>query len=251
MQPRVYYCTYISDSDVYFYHGYIYFVQDGLAGLCKTNFVLSDAQLAEGATVAMASLKFIMDVDDDQPDPPPSTGDGRDSTRNIAPPHSSGQATPSQIYPSHVSGSDQATRQTSRTAIATVAGSRRAPASTRNSDAPSALTTAAQSSTRRRSTASNDSMDHAGYGSAASSSSVGAGLNPSNSPMRPMSSATSSDVPVKYTPITGRVSRARKGVPVHICEICRPPKVRFVQVLSHEGKRYSTDANRHSHELNI
>lgn len=34
------------------------------------------------------------------------------------------------------------------------------------------------------------------------------------------------DVPVKYTPITGRVSRAKKGVPVHTCEICRPVKVR-------------------------
>ncbi|KAI3316767.1 hypothetical protein HD806DRAFT_419274 [Xylariaceae sp. AK1471] len=31
-------------------------------------------------------------------------------------------------------------------------------------------------------------------------------------------------VPVKLTPITGRVSRAKKGVPVHVCEICKPPK---------------------------
>lgn len=29
---------------------------------------------------------------------------------------------------------------------------------------------------------------------------------------------------VKLTPITGRVSRAKKGVPVHTCEMCRPPK---------------------------
>jgi hypothetical protein len=80
---------------------------------------------------------------------------------------------------------------------------------------------------RRRSTTSNDSMDRTGYASGAtSSSSVGGGLNPSNSPMRPMSSSAGPDVaPVKYTPITGRVSRARKGVPVHICETCRPPKV--------------------------
>ncbi|KAI0184311.1 hypothetical protein EV127DRAFT_239456 [Xylaria flabelliformis] len=28
----------------------------------------------------------------------------------------------------------------------------------------------------------------------------------------------------KLTPITGRVSRAKKGVPVHICDICKPPK---------------------------
>jgi hypothetical protein len=32
------------------------------------------------------------------------------------------------------------------------------------------------------------------------------------------------DVPVKYTPVTGRISRAKKGVPVHTCDICRPVK---------------------------
>lgn len=184
----------------------------------------------------MASLKFIMDVDDDdQPDPPPSRGDGQGDTRNIASIHSSNQAPPSQAYPSHVSGPDQVTRQnTSSTSITPVAGSRRAPAATRNPNAPSPSTSSSRPSRRRPSTASNDSMEHAGYGSAASSSSIGAGLNPSNSPMRPMSStaSSSSSMPVKYTPITGRVSRARKGVPVHICEICRPPKVRLARILS-------------------
>ncbi|KAH8820992.1 fungal-specific transcription factor domain-containing protein [Xylogone sp. PMI_703] len=32
------------------------------------------------------------------------------------------------------------------------------------------------------------------------------------------------DIPVKYTPVTGRVSKAKKGVPVHTCSLCRPPK---------------------------
>ena len=32
------------------------------------------------------------------------------------------------------------------------------------------------------------------------------------------------DRPVKYTPVTGRISRAKKGVPVHTCDICRPVK---------------------------
>lgn len=41
-----------------------------------------------------------------------------------------------------------------------------------------------------------------------------------------MGASPSPDVPVRYTPITGRVSRAKKGVPVHICENCNPPKVR-------------------------
>lgn len=31
-------------------------------------------------------------------------------------------------------------------------------------------------------------------------------------------------VPTKLTPITGRVSRAKKGLAVHTCELCRPPK---------------------------
>lgn len=30
---------------------------------------------------------------------------------------------------------------------------------------------------------------------------------------------------IKYTPVTGRVSRAKKGQPVHVCEICKPSKV--------------------------
>lgn len=193
----------------------------------------------------MASLKFIMDVDDDddQPDPPPTARrDGQGDTRYIAPINSSNQAPPSQAYPSHVSGPDQVTGQnTSSTSIRPVAGSRRAPATTRNPNAPSPSASSSRLSRRRPSTASNESMEHAGYGSAASSSSVGAGLNPSNSPMRPMSStaSSSSNMPVKYTPITGRVSRARKGVPVHVCEICRPPKVCLVQILSQEGSTVS------------
>jgi hypothetical protein len=32
------------------------------------------------------------------------------------------------------------------------------------------------------------------------------------------------DVPVKYTPVTGRISKAKKGVPIHTCDTCRPTK---------------------------
>lgn len=43
--------------------------------------------------------------------------------------------------------------------------------------------------------------------------------------MRPlMPGAVMAEPGVKLTPITGRVSRAKKGVPVHTCEMCRPPK---------------------------
>lgn len=80
---------------------------------------------------------------------------------------------------------------------------------------------------RRQSDTSVDSMDQHGYGSASSSSmggGAGGGTYPPNHPRRPMGSP-SSDVQIRLTPITGRVSRAKKGVPVHVCEICNPPKV--------------------------
>ncbi|KAG9237562.1 hypothetical protein BJ875DRAFT_481202 [Amylocarpus encephaloides] len=38
------------------------------------------------------------------------------------------------------------------------------------------------------------------------------------------SSESGSSIPVKYTPVTGRISRAKKGVPVHTCETCIPAK---------------------------
>ncbi|KAK7943057.1 uncharacterized protein PG986_012170 [Apiospora aurea] len=56
-----------------------------------------------------------------------------------------------------------------------------------------------------------------GYGGPGSGAAGGSGQ-----PNRPMS--TQPEPPVKLTPITGRVSRAKKGVPVHVCEICKPPK---------------------------
>ncbi|KAK8053772.1 hypothetical protein PG996_013073 [Apiospora saccharicola] len=58
---------------------------------------------------------------------------------------------------------------------------------------------------------------HRGYGGPGSGAAGG-----SSQPTRPMS--TQPEPPVKLTPITGRVSRAKKGVPVHVCEICKPPK---------------------------
>jgi hypothetical protein len=31
--------------------------------------------------------------------------------------------------------------------------------------------------------------------------------------------------PIKYTPVTGRISRAKKAVLVHTCNVCRPVRV--------------------------
>lgn len=56
------------------------------------------------------------------------------------------------------------------------------------------------------------------------------GAQYSGAPVRPFVPA--GDAPVKLTPITGRVSRAKKGLAVHICELCRPPKVRSRPSLS-------------------
>ncbi|EGZ67937.1 hypothetical protein NEUTE2DRAFT_117280 [Neurospora tetrasperma FGSC 2509] len=84
-----------------------------------------------------------------------------------------------------------------------------------------------RSTMRRRSTASNDSADHTpGYGSA-STSSTGGNYPQSHTPLRPMRSQShTSELPMRLTPITGRVSRAKKGIPVHVCDICRPSKAR-------------------------
>lgn len=79
--------------------------------------------------------------------------------------------------------------------------------------------------TRRRSNVSTDSMDPSNYGYGHAGPSSG-GLDPAGQPMRPFGHAsTGGDVPIKLTPITGRVSRAKKGMKVHTCDICRPPKV--------------------------
>ncbi|PTB70005.1 hypothetical protein BBK36DRAFT_1166207 [Trichoderma citrinoviride] len=72
---------------------------------------------------------------------------------------------------------------------------------------------------RRRSNTSTDSMDSS-YGQSQSHTAYYQGTA-----MRPVMPGTvSGDHPVKLTPITGRVSRAKKGVPVHTCDVCRPPK---------------------------
>lgn len=39
-----------------------------------------------------------------------------------------------------------------------------------------------------------------------------------------MRSSMGPESSVKLTPITKRISRAKKGVPVHVCELCKPPK---------------------------
>lgn len=179
-----------------------------------------------------------MDVDDDQPGPLPSRqGHDREpysTTSSFGHPAASDPRIPSQAYGSHVSNPSPQCQVTGSSSspvksIAPALGNLPTTSSGSSGSRGSAnrTTTSRPDSSRRQSTASNDSMDQAGYGSAASSSSRGGGMHSSNSPLRPMSGPTPSDPPTRYTPITGRVSRAKKGVAVHTCDICKPSKVRL------------------------
>lgn len=74
---------------------------------------------------------------------------------------------------------------------------------------------------RRRSNTSNESSESTfAHGYAQSSASATAPLR--QYPTSPTEGESSS---VRLTPITRKPSRAKKGVPVHVCELCRPPKV--------------------------
>ncbi|KAI2623800.1 hypothetical protein GGS21DRAFT_533404 [Xylaria nigripes] len=70
-------------------------------------------------------------------------------------------------------------------------------------------------------------MDPVSYGNYtySSSSTDMQASNRSNLSSRPVVNGPGeASLPVKLTPITGRVSRAKKGVPVHTCDVCKPPK---------------------------
>lgn len=70
---------------------------------------------------------------------------------------------------------------------------------------------------RRRSSGAAELMDPSGFGQGGSQNN-----------MRPsLPRGLEADQPVRYTPVTGRVSKAKKGQPVHVCEQCEEPKVRL------------------------
>lgn len=69
---------------------------------------------------------------------------------------------------------------------------------------------------RRRSSGTAESMDSDGL-SLGSASAAGTSRQTSRGSNTPES--------VRYTPVTRRVSRAKKGQPVHVCEQCDPPRV--------------------------
>ncbi|KAI0015173.1 hypothetical protein F4780DRAFT_109146 [Xylariomycetidae sp. FL0641] len=196
----------------------------------------------------MADLKYILDVDDEDPgvnktvEPnPPNPSPGHDPSRTAPKSHDSPRHPDDSLIPAPARRRGPLSRSTKYTAP--VASTSPPPGPT-SSSAPIHLPPV-----RRHSTESLESMDHpAGYGGHGhgqrSSSSRIAPSGRSNALVRPVSNAPESNLPVKLTPITGRVSRAKKGVPVHTCEICRPPKT-FTRAehlrrhqLSHGNPRY-------------
>ncbi|KAI3394682.1 hypothetical protein diail_2429 [Diaporthe ilicicola] len=197
----------------------------------------------------MSSLQSIMNVDEDQHDASSST-DKRD--KDPATPVSgfrSQNPSSSSIQPGHVIPSSQQPSSTqlaegseaarsiqqhvdegsTSTSTSAVQQGKRPAVTSDPRDTTSAATAPTifrAEQQRRESNTSVDSMDQHGYGSAASSSSMGGasgGGLPPNHPRRPMGSPNP-EVPIRLTPITGRVSRAKKGVPVHTCDMCNPPK---------------------------
>ncbi|KAK0116697.1 hypothetical protein ONS96_012549 [Cadophora gregata f. sp. sojae] len=82
-------------------------------------------------------------------------------------------------------------------------------------------TAARQGIARRRSSATGEDMDFTSVYQAGGSNQASNSGSPQQSSR---GSEPATDMPVKYTPVTGRISRAKKGVPVHTCDICRPVK---------------------------
>ncbi|KAK6583878.1 hypothetical protein PZA11_003608 [Diplocarpon coronariae] len=62
-------------------------------------------------------------------------------------------------------------------------------------------------------------------------------------------------MPVKYTPVTRRVSRAKKGMPVHTCGICRPVKTQGERPYRSgdlpSSRASSTDSQRRTPDLKV
>jgi hypothetical protein len=73
-------------------------------------------------------------------------------------------------------------------------------------------------SIRRRSSGATEYMESSGYGR---------NISPQggSSTMRQTSRGLEIEPTIRYTPVTGRISRAKKGQPVHICDLCEEPRV--------------------------
>ena len=219
---------------------------------CVVPNLASDFQFERPLPPIMASLKFIMDVNDDhhQPDnrlPHNKRDKGANKPASAGQVHEAPPSSP-QANPRHATRPGlPAEKDINRAAPAPPQTKRRGPSSRGNksaaatsgaepsqqgaaaaavpspsSSSPSLSAPTSLESPRRRSSTSNDSMDPRGYGSGLPPSQMGGG------PQRPMPlHPVVAHLPTpRITPKTGRISKAQKGLPVHVCTQCRPPKVR-------------------------
>lgn len=170
----------------------------------------------------MASLRNIMNVDDDHADSHSLKKPKESVPRSSQHPESSASTT-SYANPADLSINTSPSSSTR--------GQGHSPPShhldslaveTSSSSFPLGHATTNVASDRRQSNTSTDSMDSP-YGQGHGHGHGHAGGSYPGAPMRPF--VSSGDVPIKLTPITGRVSRAKKGLAVHTCDLCRPPKV--------------------------
>ncbi|KAI0110887.1 hypothetical protein GGR51DRAFT_82269 [Nemania sp. FL0031] len=175
----------------------------------------------------MADLRFIIDTEDDE-----DLGDDKYSRQ----PSVSGSAR--SPNPSSTAKTSDGTLPPSTTDPGKPQPRRRGPLSRPSRSTTTPLPIPATASVdkaspsrsplaERKSVDSTESMDTVGYENYAhhSSSSNMPPSSRSTVSSRPLSSAPGdSNIPVRLTPVTGRVSRAKKGQPVHICDICKPHK---------------------------
>ncbi|TVY45046.1 hypothetical protein LOCC1_G004243 [Lachnellula occidentalis] len=97
---------------------------------------------------------------------------------------------------------------------------------------------------RRLSSATGEEMDFtSGYQASGSNQASASGTPLQGSRV----SDSGAEIPVKYTPVTGRISRAKKGVPVHTCAICAKTFTRAEHLrrhqLSHQKPAYACTFN--------
>ncbi|RYP27236.1 hypothetical protein DL767_007769 [Monosporascus sp. MG133] len=170
----------------------------------------------------MASLKFIMDVDEEpEPQAPNKRDDGAATSTPSQGHDSSRPAVTSFAIPQEQSDTLTPTSSTRRRGPL----NRPSKSSTTAPSTSSSTSSTRPSLARQRSTDSTGSMDHTAYGGPGQGSSSGS-MRSSNAAIRPLVNPSgNTEANVKLTPITGRVSRAKKGMPVHVCDLCRPSKV--------------------------
>ncbi|TGO07582.1 hypothetical protein BTUL_0264g00150 [Botrytis tulipae] len=88
-------------------------------------------------------------------------------------------------------------------------------------------------SSRRRSSGAGEAMDFSAYQGGASNQRSISG-SPSQTSSRGGMEPMADIVPIKYTPVTGRISRAKKGIPVHTCDDCRKTFTRAEHLRRHK-----------------